>query len=372
MFKTDLTTALMFAQPLPEVATGAPVPEWVHLLPVGFVSTDDGRGPYNVDDMQAIFVQSFAADSRLVVDENHSTDIRAPQGEPAPAHGWITAMDARDDGIWGQVSWNQSGHDLLADRAYRGISPVIYHDAAGTVFSIARASLTNTPNLKGLTSLNSSTDITRNTDMSLFAKPAELLGLNATATEEEVMAAITAAMATPEEDTKMPALQSSLAAIGTAFGLADDAAPALIVAAAQASVADASTLVPALQSQVTTLSATVTALQETGKRTASEAFVDGAIGELRIGLNSANRAEFISMHMENPTRTEGLINGFPVMTPSGSMQSAADVAAQDGIQNASAEDITAKATVYKATQSAAGVNITMTQAILAVSTGAAK
>jgi hypothetical protein len=45
MFKTDLTTALMFAQPLPEVAAGAPVPEWVHLLPVGLVSTDDGRGP---------------------------------------------------------------------------------------------------------------------------------------------------------------------------------------------------------------------------------------------------------------------------------------------------------------------------------------
>jgi len=40
----------------------------------------------------------------------------------------------------------------LSDKAYCFISPVIVHAAAGNVLDLPRASLTNTPNLRGMAS----------------------------------------------------------------------------------------------------------------------------------------------------------------------------------------------------------------------------
>jgi phage I-like protein len=70
---------------------GAPVPEWVHLLPIGTFSGVDGRGPYTVPDPAAVIAASMAV-RRLPVDENHATDLAAPKGEPSPARGWIVEM----------------------------------------------------------------------------------------------------------------------------------------------------------------------------------------------------------------------------------------------------------------------------------------
>ena len=63
------------------------------------------------------------------------------------------------DGIWGKVEWTETGTALMADRAYRGISPVMVHDATGKVTAILRASLTNRPNLKGLATLHGELDM---------------------------------------------------------------------------------------------------------------------------------------------------------------------------------------------------------------------
>ncbi|MCD9150122.1 phage protease [Pseudophaeobacter sp. MA21411-1] len=35
----------------------------------------------------------------------HRRRGHAPKGLPAPARGWITATQARNDGIWGRVEW---------------------------------------------------------------------------------------------------------------------------------------------------------------------------------------------------------------------------------------------------------------------------
>lgn len=143
------TIAICSAQALPATS----IPEWVHLLPAGQVRTVDGRGPYTVSDMTALCAASMAG-GKLALDENHSTDKAAPLGLSAPARGWIVALQARPNGIWGKVEWTPEGRQLVP--GYRGISPVIRHDkSSGRIDAILRASLTNTPNLSGLVALHS-------------------------------------------------------------------------------------------------------------------------------------------------------------------------------------------------------------------------
>src|SRR4051812_7575764 len=109
--------------------------EWIMLLPIGaggVVATVDGRGPYRVADPPKLAAASLQAHSgRIPIDENHATDLAAPQGRPAPARGWATELQARADGIYGHVEWSASGAALMSDKAYRFISPVLMHDQAG-------------------------------------------------------------------------------------------------------------------------------------------------------------------------------------------------------------------------------------------------
>jgi phage I-like protein len=136
------------------LADGNGVPEWVHLLPAGPVHTIDGRGPYNIASLQSLAAK-LRAGQKLVIDECHATDLAAKRGKPAPARGWIVALQARSDGLWGRVEWTNTGRQLVADKAYRGISPVIKHDGRNTVTEVLRASLTNLPNIANLVALHS-------------------------------------------------------------------------------------------------------------------------------------------------------------------------------------------------------------------------
>ncbi len=309
------SVALCAAQALPPITGDSDVPEWIHLLPGGStIETGDARGPYNVDSADEIIAASFAQDDRLPVDENHATDLAAPRGEPAPAHGWITAMEARSDGIWGRVEWTDSGRDLVASRAYRGISPVILHDKQKAVHSILRASLVNKPNLRGMTTLHQQQDTT----MDWMKFLADILGLPETATEEEIKSALTAKMGeteTMEADKDLTAMQSQLSQIGVALGLADSAdGAAILEAATQAAQSDAAAPaeIVALQSEIATLTTTVNTLQEGGARSAAETFVDAEIKRGRAGLKPV-RDRYIAMHIKDPAECKALIEALPVL-----------------------------------------------------------
>lgn len=181
-------TVLCAALPLPDAGQDKPAPDWIHLLPAGSFSGTDGRGPYHDKDADRLVEASLEAMAGSgVVDENHATDLATPKGEPAPARGWITALEARTDGIWGKVDWTRAGLALLADRAYRHISPVIMHLKDGTVTAILRASLVNKPNLRGLAALN------QETPMDFMDKLRAALGLGDDADEAAVIAGIDAA-----------------------------------------------------------------------------------------------------------------------------------------------------------------------------------
>ena len=291
---------------LPE---GPDAPEWVHLLPTlqGAVSTHDGRGPYEVKDAEAIIAASFA-DSRdakgLIIDENHATDRQAQIGGQSPARGHIVEMQARPDGIWGRVKWTKAGRELVADGGYRGISPAMFlHADQKTIRAIPRASLVNNANLRGLTPLHMEND-PMTTQLIAAA-----LGLAATATPDEMVVAITTLK------TSAPALQSAMTEIGLALGVEGDA-PAIVAAARLAAKKDG-TLIPALQSQVASLQAEVTSLTSGNARAKSEAFVDKAITDKRMGINGANREDWVVLHMADPTRTEGVVLGLMQGNPSG-------------------------------------------------------
>lgn len=290
---TGMATALCAAIDI----KGDEAPEWVHLLPAGQVRTVDGRGPYTVADVTALCAASMAG-GKLALDENHSTDKAAPLGLSAPARGWIVDLQARQDGVWGKVDWTPEGRTLVA--GYRGISPVIRHDKrSGRIDAILRASLTNTPNLTGLTSLHSTEMI----NMDFRALLIEALGLDSDADDAAIAAALKAKMAKTEGSET--ALQSALAPIAKAAGLAAGSDAAAIALGVQKLVGDGDDRVIALQSEMATLKEQVA----TDKATA---FVDAAIAAGRVGVKP-ERDEYISMHAANPARAERLINALPIV-----------------------------------------------------------
>ncbi len=171
---------------------GAGAPDWVHLLPTGEIRTADGRGPYRVRDNAALIRTSIGA-GKLPLDENHSTDLAAPSGGPSPARGWIVQLEQRADGIWGRVQWTTEGRRIMADQQYRGVSPVIAHDAAGNVSAILRASLTNLPNFGGLTSLHSQSAKAEEA-RAFRAEMLRLLKLDSGASTDVIVAAVRRAL----------------------------------------------------------------------------------------------------------------------------------------------------------------------------------
>jgi phage I-like protein len=265
-------------------------PEWLHLIPAGRFKGRDGRGPYEVADPAALInaslPQGASQTARLPIDENHATDLAAPQGGPSPARGWIVALDWRSDGdrpgLYGRVEWNESGRQLMADRAYNGISPVFTHDKQGRVTQLLRAALTNTPNLD-LATLQSRQDTM---DLNRLRSA---LGLAQDADEAAIIAAIesrTAAHA--QAAAQMTSLQAELTAL-------------------KASAVPAET-VTALQTQIASL-------QAEAARAKATAFVDGAI---KAGKPIAPlRDHYIARHMADAKAVETEIEKLPSINAGG-------------------------------------------------------
>ena len=181
------TLATFSFQVAPEQSGAAP--EWVHLLPAGKFSGRDGRGPYVVQDTAALIAASMAEGDR-VLDFDHAT-VHRERGSGRAA-GWIKAMEAREDGIWGRVEWTRKGSEALADREYRFISPVFRHDKSGRVARIEHASLVNDPNLQLQAVASRDPDALPNQPgepgMDLLAKLVTLFGLPAGSDEAKVEA----------------------------------------------------------------------------------------------------------------------------------------------------------------------------------------
>ncbi|MCB1820354.1 MAG: hypothetical protein KDI73_02070 [Candidatus Competibacteraceae bacterium] len=160
-----LTLALNTPLPLPASASAAPT--WIQLLPDATDITGyDGRRWRN-DLPDRVVAQSRMP---LVLDYEHASEHRAPQGLDAPAAGWITRLEVRGGAaVWGQVDWTERARQQIEAREYRFLSPVFqYEKDSQRIVRLTSAGLTNQPNLS-LTALNREGTPT----MSLFPAVAE-------------------------------------------------------------------------------------------------------------------------------------------------------------------------------------------------------
>ncbi|MCF1744629.1 phage protease [Paradevosia shaoguanensis] len=290
-------------QDLPAAADD--VPEWIHLLPAGQLRTVDGRGPYQVGDVTALMARSMAiGGGRLVVDENHATDIAARHGGASPARGWIVELEERPNGVWGKVEWTKSGRELMADRAYRGISPAIAHDRTNRVGAILRASLVNRPNLVGLVTLHH-----QEKNMDLLARLLAALGLPTETSEDTLITAVTTLHQAQSAQTV--SLQSQIDPIAVAAGLQAGASAADITAAVATLAAEPdSAVIVSLQSELAEVTTKLNDLVDNNARKAAEGFVDGAIARKVVGV-SPLRDHYITRHMADPAAVEREIGALP-------------------------------------------------------------
>lgn len=164
---------------------------WIHLVPAGRFQGRDGRGPYLLSDARAVIAESqrFAGAIKIPIDYDHQIDHAEKNGQPAPAAGWITRLEARADGIWGLVEWTARAEARIAGGEYRYISPVFNHTREGIITRVLRAGLTNFPNLPELKALFSASMETENMEQ-LLAELRKLLGLGEDADGAAILAAI--------------------------------------------------------------------------------------------------------------------------------------------------------------------------------------
>lgn len=160
-------------------------PEWVQLLPQGpLVVGRDGR-QFTVYDPAAIVAATIATTGLpMVLDFLHATELRP--GDDNPAAGWIEELAVRDGSIWGRVAWTKRAANAVADREYRFLSPVFYHErtAEARILALVSAGLVHRPNLD-LKALNH-----REPPRMDLAQLLAALGLPANTNEADALAAV--------------------------------------------------------------------------------------------------------------------------------------------------------------------------------------
>lgn len=177
-------------------------PELVHILPPGAIKGRDGRR-FILKDAKAVIKASNSAGLDLVVDYEHQVDDPANRAKgPVRAAGWIKELIAKPDGIWGRVEWTRTARNMIADREYRYLSPVLVHRTDGTVMRIKGLSLVHRPNLE-LTALSSQED-TMAKDTDTLSQIATALGLNADADLTAILSAIDDAPSRPDPARYVP------------------------------------------------------------------------------------------------------------------------------------------------------------------------
>lgn len=154
---------------------------WLPIFPAGQFEGVDGRSWVNDNPDQV--VASFTV--KRPIDIEHSTHIKGPQGEPAPAVGWVLQLQNRSGEIWGMVEWNSEGQEMLEKKEYSFYSPAFKYTASGQVVSLASIGLTNEPNMSDLPALNR-----EETQMPLPVELTQALGLGADADTASALTAI--------------------------------------------------------------------------------------------------------------------------------------------------------------------------------------
>jgi phage I-like protein len=142
-----------------------PPDHWYHLAPKGeFPHPDSGLVQIIDDTALAAMASRFDEESKrpnfpgLLVDFDH---FSYDPEKSSTAAGWITALEPRDDGLWGQIRWSDEGQSALEKGRFRLISPTwLARDVEPLgnqrirPLRLDTAGLTNHPNLRGMAPLS--------------------------------------------------------------------------------------------------------------------------------------------------------------------------------------------------------------------------
>ena len=171
----------------------AGAPEVIPIIPLGHVVSS--KGPFDVDDesLRAMKAQIAQRGVDLVVDYEHQT----LKGTQAPAAGWVKDLSIKDGYIVAKVEWTPTASQYLENKEYRYISPVItVRKSDGKATGLHSLALTNTPAIEDMKPIVNSANFEggQNPMDELMQKIAQLLGLGADATADQIIEALTAAL----------------------------------------------------------------------------------------------------------------------------------------------------------------------------------
>ena len=147
--------ACAFAMPAP--VDGSNTIE-MQLTPAGDFRSSDGRPEsvpaWRIDaEIAARVIARFSQRRNPpVLDYEHQTLRKEENGQPAPAAGWITALQWREgSGLWATVELTERAMSLIRSGEYKFVSPVFAYDAnTGELLAMQMAAITNDPAIDGM------------------------------------------------------------------------------------------------------------------------------------------------------------------------------------------------------------------------------
>lgn len=243
----------------------------------GQIDAVDGRTFKMLD--QEDFASSFNKRGKPIpFDLEHSSEILAPKGHPAPAHGWISKLSVVDGAVWADVEWTPKGAAMIEAKEYRFASPAFKTDSSKRIRQLVSAGLTNRPALD-MPALASIQGVPMN------EKLLKLLGLAKDATPEQIDAAVDAHNAKlVAEATKIKDLETASAQLKVELASAQSAAPKLELFVPRSEH-------DAVCTELASVKADIKAKEDAAFKVAVEAAVDQASTDRKI--LPANRQYFI-------------------------------------------------------------------------------
>ncbi|MBF0178095.1 MAG: hypothetical protein HQL63_14805 [Magnetococcales bacterium] len=179
----------------------------IRLFPSGSFSAVDGRPgalegtkitAWKIDAQTAArVIADFQGKARdLVIDYEHQSMYAVDNGLPAPAAGWIKNLLWQEGtGLLARVEWTARAAEMIRSGEYRYISPTFSFDPkTGAVTALLNAALTNNPALPGLGEVLARyfPPTKKEQDTVSLAAIAQALALAETASEQEIVTALTA------------------------------------------------------------------------------------------------------------------------------------------------------------------------------------
>lgn len=202
----------------------------VRVLPAGRFRSADGSGRpasppegwlLDAEGARSLVERAKSRADRKLIDYEHQS-MRAGEVAPAPAAGWIEALEWRDPaesepgGLYAKPDWTPRAAAMIRDREYRYLSPLFSYDqASGRVLDLVSLGLVNQAGLDNLTDLAALAALKHpaldDEETSMIPKPLlAALSVAESATEAEALAALSAI--TAERD----GLRAEVAALKTA------------------------------------------------------------------------------------------------------------------------------------------------------------